>query len=403
MIDKENIEESMTVFENQDAEFEKVLQIVEQSDELTDQGLSRLLADDVCLDDAMDLWAVKKAVEKANVPLPDVDAEWDYIQSRLTITHKPIFIHYYKYIVAAAAILILAFVFTWNRQKDVSEDFEGKYVVYQANDEARDIIIQTDKGNRVVFNKQNVSKLGSEVSQIDELAIAYHQMNTNIVESHTLTIPEGKNFRIVLSDGSEVWLNAGSRLIYPTQFIGDNRVVQLDGEAYFKVQSDASHPFIVKSGDIFTKVLGTEFNIRMRDSSSQSMDRSNPNSCEITLVKGKISVCGPEKDQMVTLSPGMQAVFDKESSVFNIKEVDTDLYSYWKEGYFFFDNERLEDMMKQIGSWYNVNVVFRNPNHCNVRMHFFCERNSNISAIVEQLNMLQKVHASVNNNTILID
>ena len=401
MIDKEHLEESLTVFENPTTELDKALQLVEQSDELTDQELNRLLADDVCLDDAMELWAVKKAVEKNNVSLPDVDVEWDRIQSQLTPAHKPFFIHYYKYILAAAAILVLAFVFTWNRQKDVSKDFEGKYVVYQANDDARDIIIQTDKGDRVVFNKQNVSKLGSEVSQTDELTIAYNQLNDNIIESHTVTIPEGKTFRILLSDGSTVWLNAGSRLIYPTRFAGSSREVQLEGEAYFKVAPDAEHPFIVKSGDIYTRVLGTEFNIRMKKNSDTSTEYSSD--CEITLVKGKVSVSKKGTNNDVTLKPGMQAVFEGNAEAFNIKEVDTDLYSYWKDGYFFFDDEPLENMMKQIGSWYNVNVVFRNPDYGKIKMHFFCERNCSIPQIVDQLNMLQKVHASSSNNTIFID
>lgn len=401
MNDKVNIEESLDISDIELSEMEDALKLMEQSEELTDEEIVRLLQDDSCMKDTKDLFAIKKAIDKKNAHVPDPDMEWLRLQLNDTTARRFVLKPSIKYITAAAAVLLLAFVFTWNRQKQTADEFSGKYVVYKANDAARDIVITSDQGNSVVFNKQNISKLGSEVSQTDELTIAYNQLNSNIIESHTVTIPEGKTFRILLSDGSTVWLNAGSRLVYPTRFAGSSREVQLDGEAYFMVSPDATHPFIVKSGDIYTRVLGTEFNIRMKKNTDTQVHETE--NCEITLVKGKVSVYSKGNNNDITLIPGMQAVFEANSSTFNIKEVDTDLYSYWKDGYFFFDDEPLENMMKQIGSWYNVNIVFRNPDFCKIKMHFFCERDCSIQKIVEQLNMLQKVHATVNNNTIFID
>lgn len=402
MNDNKYIEESLDMSDIELSEMEDALKIMEQSDELAEEEITRLLNDDSCMGNTKDLFAVKKALDRMNIQVPDADREWDNLHLAQSKTQERPLKPYMRYLMAAAAILILAFIFTWTRKGATQDELEGKYVVYKANEQARDIIISSDQGNSVVLNKQKVTSLGQEISQTDELAIAYHQMNTNIVESHTVTIPEGKTFKIVLSDGSEVWLNAGSRLVYPTQFVGTNREVQLEGEAYFKIHRDINHPFIVKSGDVYTKVLGTEFNIRMK-SSDVDKNANSYTACEVTLVKGKVSVYSTGKDKNITLTPGMQAIVDSKTLSFDIKEVDTDLYSYWKDGYFFFDDERLESIMKQIGSWYNVNVVFRNPSHSNIRMHFFCERNSNVSSIVEQLNMLQKVHATVSNNTIFIE
>ena len=412
MSNNETVDESLIVGDKLNPAMEQALRLMEQSDELTEQDIAQLLADDDSMRLTQELWTVKQAIDRTHAKLPDIEQEWQRVNPAATARRRANIKPYVRYIVAAAAAILLLVVFTLHRHPSAIRPDSGEYVAYKASPAQRDIVITSDQGNSVVVNKQSVSALGSEVSQTDELTIAYQQLNTNIVESHTATIPEGKTFKVVLSDGSEVWLNAGSRLVYPTQFIGSSREVQLEGEAYFKVAHDARHPFIVKAGDVYTRVLGTEFNIRMKQQPPASASGSQPSACpysyEITLVSGKISLTtgSPEPStgsRPVVLTPGMQAVMETGSSAFDLKEVDTDLYSYWKEGFFFFDDEPLETIMKQIGSWYNVNVVFRNPKNCNIRMHFFCDHNGSVAQVVEQLNMLQKVSVTFSKDTIYID
>jgi hypothetical protein len=101
------------------------------------------------------------------------------------------------------------------------------------------------------------------------------------------------------------------------------------------------------------------------------------------------------------LKPGQQlSIADHQLSV---KEVDTDIYTYWKDGYFFYDDESLETIMRQIGSWYNVSVVFRNPKPRDYKIHFFCNRSSGIEQVIEQLNMLHKGFFSLKDRTIYVN
>ena len=208
-----------------------------------------------------------------------------------------------------------------------------------------------------------------------------------------------KMLKVVLIDGSEVWVNAGSRLVYPTCFVGSQRCVDLEGEAYFKVAPDAAHPFVVKTPGSQTCVLGTEFNIKSYRNQTE----------QITLVRGSVEVTvGKHGEssyegahQSMVLKPGQQlSVHNRQLSV---QEVDTDIYTYWKDGFFFYDDERLDEIMRQIGSWYNVSVVFRNPRPRSYKIHFFCDRSSTVEQVVEQLNMLHKGYLKLTEGVIYVD
>lgn len=230
------------------------------------------------------------------------------------------------------------------------------------------------------------NELNYTTEKIDE-AIAQ-----NRVRMHRLHIPRGETFKVVLSDGTEVLLNADSRLAYPAVFKGKERVVSLEGEAYFKVAKDAEHPFIVRSGVLRTRVLGTEFNVRNYDSK---------NAC-VTLIQGKVEVSDTCGVQTVAMLPGQSAHF-RTDGTFAVHEVDLDPYIYWKEGYFYFDSITLVDMMKEIGRWYNVDVEFRNREAMELRVHFFSDRRQDILHTIELLNRMEKVHALYEEGKVIIE
>ena len=214
----------------------------------------------------------------------------------------------------------------------------------------------------------------------------------DLPERHSLTVPRGQTFKPILSDGTEVYLNADSRLVYPSRFTGKERSVFLDGEAYFRVAKDAGHPFIVRTQTLQTRVLGTEFNL-----SDHSGTRSH-----LTLVKGSVEVCGTGGGDYVRVKPGEDVSLNDDGS-FDIHRVDTDIYVYWKEGYFFFDDTPLSEIMQQIGRWYNVDVVFDNPQAMLLRLHYFCKRSDGIESALNQLNLMQKVRARFENGVVHID
>ena len=158
-------------------------------------------------------------------------------------------------------------------------------------------------------------------------------------EYNRLITPRGGEYAVVLADGTKVWVNAESELRYPVQFSGTERKVYLKGEAYFAVTKQAGKPFVVCVGDSRITVLGTEFNVRNYQDEVVAT----------TLVKGAVRIhdAGRECD----LTPGQQAVIETDG--IRVREVDTDLYTAWKDGYFIYREKTLEDIMKELSRWYD--------------------------------------------------
>lgn len=160
---------------------------------------------------------------------------------------------------------------------------------------------------------------------------------------------ESKEYWLTLPDGSVVHLNNGTRVIYPEQFVGDNRDVILDGEAYFMVAKDRRHPFVVHTlgGDV--KVYGTEFNVCTRLQKT-----------EVVLVEGSVSVTPTNTSYERMLKPGQMATLSSFSTL-NVEDVDVQPYVAWNTGSFVFDNIPMQQLMDVLSRWYGFSTEFRNP------------------------------------------
>ena len=167
------------------------------------------------------------------------------------------------------------------------------------------------------------------------------------VRENRLEVPVGGEYRLTLSDGTRVWLNAASSLTYPEVFQDRERVVELTGEAFFEVKPDTALPFIVKTQGMRVKVLGTTFNVK-----------AYPDELKLytTLVEGKVEVFSDYLHRGVMLYPGEQAVSD--SSEIQKRQVNVQPYISWKEGKFVFINAPLGEICKQIARWYDVEIQF---------------------------------------------
>jgi len=157
---------------------------------------------------------------------------------------------------------------------------------------------------------------------------------------------------ITLSDGSRIWLNSGSSLKYPEHFTRNTREVYLNGEGYFEVDADKKTPFIVHTGIINVKATGTKFNIN-----ASGLDKNT----SITLVSGKVTVCkniDPNRSvELAEMLPDQHFTFDTTSGTFNHTREDTYKHIAWKDGKLVFRNEPLEDVLRKIGYYYNVDMV----------------------------------------------
>lgn len=162
--------------------------------------------------------------------------------------------------------------------------------------------------------------------------------------------------KIILPDGTSVWLMSGSTITYPSNFSGnDSRNVEVTGEAFFDVAKDSLHPFILSLGEVGLKVIGTSFNV---------MNYGEDDQIQIVLKTGKIDLFKGEYNsnkQFVHVTPGQLATYEKNKSKFSIKETDADKFTSWTEGILLFHDDPLDEVLKKLGRWYNIAIEIDDP------------------------------------------
>lgn len=181
-------------------------------------------------------------------------------------------------------------------------------------------------------------------------AYLYFKPASQIAETYQeLFTPYGTWSVVNLPDGSKVWLNAGSSLKYPTQFSDKQRVVSMQGEAYFEVESDKEHPFIVKTKQLTVEATGTAFNVN-----AYAPDHV----AAVTLVKGKVAVTLDQK-KTISLSPGEKIDYNLATSLYNVNKTNTYKWCSWKDGILIFRDDPLEYVFKRLGQTYNVEFILK--------------------------------------------
>lgn len=215
-------------------------------------------------------------------------------------------------------------------------------------------ILHLASGEKIDLNNQDNgiclrNREGSHILIDSNRVLRYRATDKNVAKErmNALEVPVGGEYRLILSDGTQVWLNSSSVLTYPEIFAGNTRRVELKGEAFFQVMPDSKKPFVVVAKGIDIKVLGTTFNVKAYEEEKFLYT---------TLVEGKVELLGGAFLQSVVLLPGEQAIADDLGV--QKRGVNTDLYTSWMEGKFLFIDTPLEEICRQIARWYDVKVVF---------------------------------------------
>lgn len=212
-------------------------------------------------------------------------------------------------------------------------------------------------------------------------------------EYNTLVIPKGGEYNLVLADGTSVKLNADSKLRFPDKFMGKERRVQLEGEALFHVEKDTDHPFIVETESGEVKVLGTVFNLNAYP---------DEEFVQTTLVEGKVAFQGIGMPDALVIAPGEQVTYDKEIRKAGVVKVDTRIYTAWAEGKWIIEGERLENIMKQLARWYDVNVFYQNPRVKDLVFTGDLEKYNNCEVVLNIISMTTNVIFEVKDKTIIV-
>lgn len=287
----------------------------------------------------------------------------------LTITRR-----FRKWLPYAAAILVMvtaaAWIFYGNRITQPPQIVDLK---------TEDIAPGGNRARLTLADGRTIDLSEAQAGIVVSDGITY--LDGTVVESTieatslVLSTPKGGTYRLTLADGSKVWLNAASTLKYPSRFSGGERIVELEGEGYFEIAKDTKRPFKVLSAGQEIDVLGTEFNI------SAYPDETDTRT---TLVKGAVQIINRQSSIVNRLQAGEQSVINGAASAINV--VNTDVYTAWKDGFFYFDRLPTRAALSQLARWYDLELIYEGK-LTKVNMFAYIKRDKPLGAV---LNALEK-------------
>ena len=250
-------------------------------------------------------------------------------------------------------------------------------------------------GSTIVLNGAKIGKIARQGNIIIRKAadgkISYSDISggnaSKEIVYNSAATPQGGQYQFVLSDGTKVWLNAASSIKYPVAFIGNERRVELTGEAYFEVAHNAEKPFRVISNGQTVEVLGTHFNVHAYN---------DEEAIKTTLLEGSVKVSAEGVSNII--KPGEQARFEHGS--INVANVDVDEVVAWKNGFFFFEDNNIQEVMRQLSRWYGVEIKYEGqlPSR---RFSGEISRNVNLSQILDILSF-KKIHCKIDGKAIIV-
>jgi len=264
----------------------------------------------------------------------------------------------YRQFAAWAAIAVILLSISWFVYDSFHEEpVELKSQVAASSPEIQQkAVLKLGDGRSISLNNEQNKQIEEGLVQIENKPgekLTYQTSNdiNQIASKHTLMVPSGARYQLTLADGTKVWMNAESELTYPTVFTSDVRRVQLKGEAFFEVTKNPAKPFIVEAAGKEIRVLGTSFNVSAYD---------NDASFQATLVTGKVELKA-ETGQSVTMKPGQLAEIKQESEQIELKDVDTRLYTSWRDDILYFKDIEMSALMNKLERWYGVDIQIMNP------------------------------------------
>lgn len=302
---------------------------------------------------------------------------------------------------AAAASVVLAASIIFSLYQPQPEDSLASVNQEQLLPASGNVVLTLASGEKVVVDSLGGGRAESSGVVVDREAgeISYEKAAKSLaqgtqsqvaVEYNELYVPKGRSYSVVLSDGTKVWLNAMSSIIYPVRFAKGERNVRITGEAYFEVVKNEKAPFTVETNDYRVRVLGTSFNISSYPEESRTVT---------TLVSGVVAIpaeAGREK----IMEPGDQYRYDRMSNSSETVKVNTDLYTSWINNFLSIEEEPLGDIFKVLKRRYDIEVIFSDSKLEQERFSGKIPLNDNLSIVLKQLSKVSQVEFTSENKTI---
>ena len=336
--------------------------------------------------------------------IPVQDTDWDKMLNEILVQRSPAKVkrlgNWKRIAVAASIAGLLLLAGYWIFQNKRSANGNDPQLVIQpgikAPDKNRASI--TLEGGRIIYldsinsgaiatqHNTNLTKTGD-----GQLRYDLTSNGTAAIAYNTLSNPRGSRIiSLTLSDGTRVWLNNESELTYPVSFTGNERKVEIKGEAYFEVAKDPKRKFIVSSNDVTTEVLGTHFNVNAYNDEA---------AIKVTLLEGSVEV--KNQNSKVRIRPSEQArIPDRVSRITVSGATNLDEVMAWKNGRFYFDGADIKTIMRQLSRWYNVDIEYKDE----ISYTFVAKINRDVpvSDLLNLLQLTKLVHFKTENNKIIV-
>ena len=264
---------------------------------------------------------------------------------------------------------------------------------------ADDIVLETENGEQLILEKEEKSvKIDSKINllQKSNKLVYDNVLEIETLIFHSLKVPYGKRFNIVLSDNSKVYLNSGSILRYPVKFLNNQiREVFLEGEAFFDISEDEKNIFRVNSNGINVEVYGTKFNFKNYPEDYVS---------DVVLVNGSVGISNSENKSITKLSPGFKGSVDKENYKVEKVKINTKIYTSWIEGQVVFRGESFNQIIKKLERLYNVTIINNNEKISEELFNASIDtENEKIEDVLNYFNKIYNIEYQIYNNKIIIN
>ncbi|TCD27301.1 DUF4974 domain-containing protein [Pedobacter psychrodurus] len=343
---------------------------------------------------------VKMIIAEEEHAVHVVEEKWNPILNKILAVDKPtrsprrILMNSLKW--AAAAVVFI--VFSVTAYISIQKKKEHVFATDVAPGKNKAILTLAD-GKKISLSdaiKGDIAKeAGFSITKTADGQLVYNVVgseNVNDTRLNTISTPNGGEWQIQLPDGSTVWLNAASSIQYSLNIgTAKQRLVKLDGEAYFEVAKNVAHPFIVETDKQAVEVLGTHFNIN-----SYKDERVT----KTTLLEGSVRVSHNTTNESEVLKPGEQSLVSVSGIA--IKEVDVDEAIAWKNGYFMFNNERQESILRKIARWYNVEIEYADQDAKEVMYYGTVSRFEKISKVLTKFEQTGEVRFDIKGNKVIV-
>lgn len=316
---------------------------------------------------------------------------WNSLEKKIFKKKKRTYPLYWS---IAASLMIPLFIGTWFLMSDVKSDGkeEKKYEILSGT-----ACAQLELFDGTVIDLHQDSVYSMELAQGERLdnkggIVSYKQdsVNVSVEEYNEIKTPRGGEYQILLPDGTKVWLNTESTLRFPRKFSEKERLVYAQGELYFEVAHDTMRPFRVDLDAYTVEVTGTEFNVRTYSGGPQLT----------TLITGGVTIC--REDEVVHLEPGEEAVLEQKGEAIRVQKAEIESRLAWHRGYFLFDDVRLEDIMTELGRWYNVETFFANQQVRDERFSLELRRHEDFRQVLDLIERAGMVEITVEKNVIFV-